>query len=266
MIITNDHNLPGTLFRAIAHMDESYTGPKPGESLKKISVSSLTAPPRQVILRRKYDDVLIVDASELLFLLIGKTAHAILETYSNAVFVERRVSTIFEGWEISGQVDEYEADGTLRDWKTTSAWSVAKDKDEWVAQLNAYAWLLRRERGFQVQRLEIAAILKDHSERHMTSSAYPPIPFATVEVELWHTDRQYEWVKGRLAQLEAAATDLPNCSPSDRWENTAGEPRRCGKYCLVRDYCTQWFNDPMNPRNREENTEKKPRTTRRKTR
>lgn len=263
MIITNNHHLPDTLFRAIIAMDDDYTGPKTSEA-RSISASGLAAPPRQVVLRRRHDKELVVDASDLLFMLIGKTAHAILEKYSQAVLVEKRIETTYKGWLISGEIDEYDVNGTLRDWKTTSAWSVSKDKDEWIQQVNVYAWLLRRELGFHPQNLEIAAILKDHSDRHMTTSAYPPIPFATVEVELWTESRQYEWIHARLAQLESAERDLPNCSPSDRWENAAGEPRRCPKYCLLRDHCTQWLNDPMNPRNMDENTKKKPLYRRRK--
>jgi hypothetical protein len=56
------------------------------------------------------------------------------------------------GWRISGQTDSISlADGTLKDYKVTSAWTVMNalkdEKPEWVQQLNCYAWLAE-ENGY----------------------------------------------------------------------------------------------------------------------
>jgi hypothetical protein len=72
-----------------------------------LSVTQLISPPRIVELRRRHEQELEEDASDRIWLLIGKVAHGILERAapSGAAFTEERLFIDIDGWRISGAFD-----------------------------------------------------------------------------------------------------------------------------------------------------------------
>jgi hypothetical protein len=213
--LTNTYNLPQPLVEAVAN--DAYNAPRRPRS---ISVTTLFKPPRIVALERKHHDELEVDVIDSIWSLLGQSVHSILERANKSDIVEQRFGVDFEGWYISGQLDSFTLhDGLLRDWKTTSAWTVARSskEDDWTQQLNVYAWLLRKA-GYEPKALQVVAIIRDWSKREAARNAdYPQKQVEVVSLELWPDERVELLIRARLALHEEAEAELPKCSDAERW-------------------------------------------------
>ena len=203
MKLTNRMNLPEAIVEAVRN--DGYTK---GDA--DISVTQLVAPPQKVALEREYADQITEDASDRIFSLIGQSIHTILERANRKGVSERRLSIMVEGWKISGAMDLYEEDGVLNDYKTTSAWSVKNGiKDEWLAQLNSYAHILR-ENGHEVRGLRVVALLRDWSKMEAARSPdYPQSQVAVMPVELWPAQIAAKYVRDRVILHQLARQSLP---------------------------------------------------------
>ena len=98
MEITNKENLPQPLFSAI--VADNY------DKVGDISVSQLIKSPRQRALELRHDEEITVDASTMLWLLLGNTIHAVLERADTKDhLVEERLTMEVNGWVVSGKRD-----------------------------------------------------------------------------------------------------------------------------------------------------------------
>jgi hypothetical protein len=124
-------------------------------------------------------------------------AHAILEQFAGeSEHVETEAISQVEGLRISGHIDLIVLpDGTVQDYKFTSAWTVAgakrEGKVEWERQLNVYRFLLENaitdsglEQLPEVKQLQIVAMLRDWGPRHQQEGLKP--------VEVIHTNPRPE--------------------------------------------------------------------------
>jgi len=242
MIFTNEYELPEPLFNALTH--DGYV--KRGD----ISVTSLIMPPRIRVLSQRHDERLVGDVSERLWMLLGTAVHAILENaggkyrddqgYIDAFAIENpgppndpdslfcrkeiELETQCEEWTVTGTADLWEYPGTLSDYKITSVWSVisGKPKPEWIAQLNLYG-LMAHMQGYAVDKLQICAILRDHSKlKALGGKGYPKVPFRVVPVPMWSQEKAATYLKQRVRlhqEAEGLADNyLPFCTPEERWE------------------------------------------------
>lgn len=222
--------------RAWSKLD-TYSGPRSGPDERIISVTSLIAPPRQVrLLALHRDEIPPLEPGTDTWLLLGTAVHAALEAAAAKadpppLLVEHRetVSVAVDGieWRLSGQCDVLEADGTLWDYKTTSAYSV-KDggKDEWTAQLNVLRWLLERSGAVPkgtIRALGIWAILRDWSASQAArDDRYPAAQEVAVPIPLWSEEDARSYIVGRLRLHEAARRTLPECTAEERWAKGEG--------------------------------------------
>lgn len=208
MQITNKYNLPVSLYEALKK--KSY---KP--SPDKISVTELIDSPRIKYLKMLHWENIEEDASERLWRLLGDAVHKILcDIDIEDAFIEEKIEIEVDGFKLIGKSDVYHQ-SVITDWKITSVYSFLLGlKKEWENQLNTYAFLFRRI-GFDVNKLEINAILRDWTNSKV-SGDYPPIPFLTVEVPLWNMQKQEEYIKYRL-RLHAEAEKYM-CSDDERWK------------------------------------------------
>lgn len=219
MRITNDLNLPEPFVDA-ARSGHVYT---PG----RYSASDMIGGIRKAILQRRHDDEIEVDASEQVWAIFGTAVHTILERASEGasqIKENKIVVTMPNGYELSGVFDLYDAETrTVTDYKTASVWKVNfGDFDEWRRQLGIYAYLLRAI-GFDVERVQVVALLKDHSKAKARTGEHPPLP---VFVREWpFTDADYRetdaFLRGRFEEIEAAEElpddELPLCTEKERW-------------------------------------------------
>jgi hypothetical protein len=158
--LTNRYNLPQPVVDSL--VKDTYSRGSSNRSMTQVIDS-----PRIRILRAEHDDEMEEDASEKVWTVLGTAVHNMFEdAVSDKKHVsEERLFIEHEGWEISGAIDlqETESDGsvTVSDYKCTSVWSVIFGKQEWVNQLNAYAWLVRHVKKVPVKKCQIVAVLRD---------------------------------------------------------------------------------------------------------
>lgn len=278
MLITNRFNLPESIVRAVTN--DTYTGPKADS--EKVSVTTLIGSPRIHFLKCKYWAELSEDVVDNIWKILGSAAHAIMERadYKDSIQEERLEKTI-DGLTISGAFDLYDGKTQeLHDYKTTSAYTIVYNpngKEEWIKQMNIYAYLLA-DSGFPVKACKIIAILRDHSASKVVEGGnYPPIPIHILDIPLWDKDKAESYIKGRVEIFKASRglndDKLPACTKEEMWEKDGswaimkdgrksavkvcateaeaksflspgcfiverpGERTRCDSYCPVNKYC-----------------------------
>ncbi len=222
MRYTNKHNLPRTLVNLTER--DGYS-----KGNARISVTTLIGSPRVSILRSRHDNDIEVDVADQLWSLVGRALHHIAEAGADEEHLsEERLFTDVNGWIISGGIDlQIVSDGVrILDYKFTSAWAVAnaEDKFEWEAQLNSYAWLVRKVKGMEVKGLQICALIRDWRRREAEfKSTYPQAPAQVIDIPLWSFEKQQAYIEERVRiHQEAAAAasighDLPPCTDDERW-------------------------------------------------
>ena len=220
MQITNLHDLPASLVRAVTYDDYDYA--KAGD----ISVTSLILPPRIRQLMKRHAAEITEDATERIWRLIGSVGHKIVERAADPnEFTEERLSATVNGWTITGKVDILrEAGGyVIEDMKFTSVWAIKDEKPDWTQQLNLYAHLAR-EHGFDIKALRIIAVLRDWSKPKAAREKekdYPQVGVVVREVPLWSPKEQETFLSNRVVDHQMAEKwsddQLPMCTPDERW-------------------------------------------------
>jgi hypothetical protein len=222
MKITNKFGIPQTIVNVVKR-------PQYSKGDVNISVTELMNSPRIVQLRTQHMEDIETDVSDMVWSLFGSAVHNILEHGKDEHHVvEERLFTQFEGWKISGAIDlqEVYSDGIhIKDYKVTSAWAVQQEKQEWMQQLNIYAWLVEKVKQQKVASLQIVGIVRDWSRRDAeTKEGYPQAPIVTLDIPLWDFDVREQYVHDRLVQHNEAlfarqvGDDLPWCTEEEMWE------------------------------------------------
>lgn len=213
MRITNKYGLPDPLVKAVTHDEYSKGG-------SDFSVTELIKPPRVAALEITHADDLEEDASERLWLLMGKAGHEVLRRSSEGGIVEETVKVEFGGITLKGQMDYAVHLKALWDYKFTSVWAI-KDgvKPEWEQQLNVYKWM-GEQYGVEIRELVIVAILRDWSKPEARrDKSYVQSQVVVLPVRMWSKDQVERFVAYRIAMhLEARRGNLPDCTAEETWE------------------------------------------------
>jgi hypothetical protein len=224
MQITNNHNLPAPVVAAITN--------KPYVQVGDISVSGIIGPAQKRVLERRHADKITQDAADLIYSLIGKVAHHILElAATDKEIAERRLVMEVNGWKVSGQADLFESlhleGGLLSDYKTTSVYAfLLADKPEWEKQLNLYR-LLFHKHGIEVKKLQIVAILRDWAKsKARREPKYPQVGVHLIDIPVWPIEKAEAYLVERVKYHQDAEkvpdSQLPPCTDEERWVK-AGE-------------------------------------------
>lgn len=231
MRITNKFNLPESIVQF--NQNAVYNSGK-----SNITCTQLIDSPRIVQLRKKHQNELEQDISEMLWMIMGTAMHSIFDSVKvEGTITEERLFTQLHGWDISGAIDSQimEPDGIIiGDYKFTSVWAVMNDKPDWEYQLNIYAWLVEVVKKMPVKALRIYAMCRDWQRRDVGKEGYPDTPLVTVEVPLWPLAQRQAYVEARLQQHADADTDvtlgteLAKCTAEDQW-------RRKETYAVMRN-------------------------------
>jgi hypothetical protein len=277
MQVTNIHNLPDPLVRALSH--DSY------KSVGRISVTGLLKPPRIRALEIRHDEEITEDVSERIYRALGTSLHKLMESNASPdSLTEERLKVEVLGWKLSGMPDLLDNDGTLWDFKLTSIWSfILGGRVEWGQQLQIYGWLYRKH-GFTVKKMKNLLVFRDYSQAEkLRMKDYPAAEAEVLEYEpLPHLEVE-GFVEERMKLHQAADSmsddKLPICSPEERWEKPttwavmkpgnkkatrvldteseakeyvkannplwqiverAGQCIRCERYCKVNKWCNFW--------------------------
>jgi len=245
MILTNKKGLPEPMFRAILAAWDRYSEGDHGD----ISTTRLIDPPQIVVLKKKYDDKLEMDAMDCLFALQGQILHMMFQTAApEGHKVENRVAAMVNGWKVTGQYDLIEPDLTLVDYKYTNVWAYVYGRKEWEFQANVNRWLLHKN-GQEIKRLVNWLMFRDFTQSKAGNGKYPKEMMIPVELPLWSLDQTEKYVTERVtlhqeAQKAGPDQSLANnfsCSDEDRWLNKkTGVYNRCERYCVVSKFCQQF--------------------------
>jgi hypothetical protein len=213
MRITNDLNLPAPLIAAVSKTRQPVAG--------QISVTELIGPPQIRALIIKHWDEITEDASERLWAAVGSLMHQMLESHADIPRhqAERTLSTVVEGFNVTGTFDLYYEEGVLTDYKFVSVWTTMNGvKDEWEQQLNLYAHLLKLA-GARVETIQIVAIYRDWTKSKAFDSNYPSTQVQTFAVPLWTSEAAESFLSERVRlHMKAEAGEVPPCTPDERWE------------------------------------------------
>jgi imidazoleglycerol phosphate dehydratase HisB len=194
-----------------------------------MSITELLNSPRIVQLKRKHWNELTEDVSDLVWSIFGTAIHGVLEHgKDDHHIVEERIHVVVDGIHISGAIDlqEVEEDGIIMsDYKTTSAWAVMNEKQDWHNQLNSYAYLVEVAKKKPVKKLQIVAIVRDWSRREAANrEGYPKAPIVVIDIPLWSFEDRESYVRGRISlhgdaffEMETGG-DMPECTPEEMWE------------------------------------------------
>ena len=220
-MITNKHGLPDS-FLNYARSDKYSRGDA------DISVTQLIDAPQVLLLREKHQEETTTDVMDMIFALFGTAVHSVLETGKTPnVVKEQRLYDTVRGWKISGAIDQYEILGddlVITDYKVTSVWSVMFDKQEWINQLNVYAYLLELHKQKPVTNIKICAILRDWNRTQARLKPdYPQHPVAYIDIPLWSMKDRIKYVNDRVTahqdarQMFDLEDELTPCSDKERW-------------------------------------------------
>ncbi len=208
MKLTNKLGLPESIVRAVGV--EGYTPGREGS----MSVTTLLSPAFIRRLEKENPEAIEEDASDRIWSLVGQIGHSIAEraTEFNALSEERLYATIL-GQEISGQIDLFDKEGVLSDFKFTTIYK--KDGDpSWTAQQNVYAWLLRKH-GFEVKKAQIIAVFKDWRQSQAGQGDHPDKAIKVIPIELWD-DAKVEALLADRVMAHHAKAPAP-CTDEERW-------------------------------------------------
>lgn len=223
MKLTNKYNLPDYVYRALAN--DTY------DKVGDYSVTDLLKPPRLLFLKKRHDDEITMDVSEMAFALLGTGVHSALEVSGEGWITEERMILDIGGVKLSGKADNINAtDGHIYDNKCTSVWSyIYGDKDDWTKQLNSYIYMAKEVLGVDITKASITAIFRDWKmddrERAEKSSPfgsdYPAAPILEIEIPVLPHAEVGAAIRKKLVMLnrcESLEDDgLPFCTADDRW-------------------------------------------------
>lgn len=228
MHVTNDHDLPRGLVEALTvnHYSKGHAD---------ISVTGLAESPRVQILRRAHWKDLTEDVSERLWRVFGTAVHTMLEKGDPSVLVDRQYVTV-NGWVIGGLTDVVEAEAygdgfRVIDYKVTKAYAArGGPKPEWIAQLNAYRYMLEQA-GYLITGLQIVPLIRDYSTRDAERyEDYPPAEAFRMDVPMWPLEETLDYLaervevhrRAREAYAERGQDGLPECTDEERWATPQG--------------------------------------------
>jgi len=198
MKITNHHNLPPGFVNVV---ERGQHPPK----IDRFSVTDLIGPPLIRTLRMEKWDELETDVSDYLWMLLGIGVDDLISssTDKDSIRQHKMVHRIND-YDVVGKIDVIN-DDVLADYKCTSvASSFYPIKDEYIAQLNTYCWMLTQERKeskdtIPIRYLRLYNIYRDWRVRDaQTQENYPKIPFETIDVPKWTEEQQQNYILSRL--------------------------------------------------------------------
>lgn len=222
MKINNKLNLPQPFVDAVTREYEYKD--------KQYSVTTILKDIREILLTRRHHNEIEQDVADMIWLILGTATHSVLENSkeADAEFKEEHfVEEVQNGYKLSGQADLYNIETkTVTDYKTCSVWKVIyNDWEDYRKQLLMYAWAFKKM-GFEVDKGEIIAIIKDHSKtKAKVDSSYPQYPVYKKIFEFTESDYEEieKFIKEKFSEIEKFEkipdNELPLCSEEARWND-----------------------------------------------
>lgn len=220
MKITNVNNLPAPFVSAVER-EYQYKD-------KQYSATQLLKGSCEAVLERRHHDEIQNDVSDMIWLIFGTAVHSILENAEEEAEQLKENKIVIDvdgGYKLSGIFDLYDAkEKKVTDYKTATVWKVIyNDWEDYRKQLLIYAYMLKKI-GFECNKGEIIATLKDHSKsKAKYDTSYPQFPVHKVSFEFNDNDfKEIErFIKNKFNEIklqEALSDDkLIPCTDVERW-------------------------------------------------
>lgn len=222
MKITNKYGLPES-FVKMANSDYKVTP-------KRYSATTILDSTRSCILKRRHNDEIEEDVSNLIFALFGQISHAILEKTGggeNDFTEDKLITDVGDGYQLSGIFDLFSPEEEMvTDYKTCSVYKVLySDYEDWRKQLLIYAWQLRKI-GFKVRKGQIIAIMRDwQKSKAKYDKDYPQ--FQAQKISFYFNEDDFvdieNWIYSRFEEIKKAEKlpddDLPLCTKEERFNS-----------------------------------------------
>jgi len=221
-------NLPDALVKAVSIRKHNDPG--------RLSATTLLNGTKQILLTDRHWDDLEDDVADRFWAVIGTAIHSVLEDEGKDEFTEEFVSQEVDGIIVTGRIDNYNMrTGVISDYKSVSAWKIIyKNFEDWRRQGMIYAWLLKKN-GFEVNKCQFVALIKDHSKRDAKrNSEYPQKPMYVYEFPVTQNalDEIEAYIKERIAAYNESRylsdDDIPSCTAEERWAKAT-------KYAVMKD-------------------------------
>jgi len=207
---TNKHNLPQPVVDMVKN-----DGYSKGDA--DLSITQLGKPARQVELIRQHAEEITKDVSDAIPSLLGQLMHLGLERANKTALAEKRFYAELNGVKISGQLDAVYENGLVQDYKLLPVAKMAYGvPDDYVWQLNCYAWLLRKH-GMKVRALQIVAFFRDWFLSKVGDRDYPEAQCQVYDVELLDDAEVEDYIREKIEAHSQARTELPECTDQERW-------------------------------------------------
>lgn len=203
-MITNRYGMPEWAVEVITGGKE-----RKRKDPSRFSVTQLLMPTRMAALSELYEGD--EDAADMVPAFIGTCVHYYMEKNApgeNELRIEAKIGDDT----VVGVIDSLRG-SEIVDYKVRKA----SDSNFGDArrQIMCYAWLLRKARGDVATSGKIVAIRKDWSK--MRDSAVPPIEEIRFRITPGDAAEAGRFIEGRIAAIKAARSELPECSPEERW-------------------------------------------------
>ena len=243
MIITNKQGLPAPV---VALLTRNYYS----KGKSQYSVTEVIAPPRIKRLREQYDDVIEMDATELIASQFGTFMHGKLESHEIENHInEERIFAHINDVTFSGQIDlqEITPKGVIiTDYKFVKAWSAMNSQSSWETQLNIYKWLVETVKKTKVIGLRVCAFIKDFDKNSASrNERYPQAEAVMLEFPLWDSVKTETYIRDRLEMHREAkmqhdfGEELQLCTNEERWaKETVYAVKREGRKTAIKLFTT----------------------------
>lgn len=203
------------------------------------SATEIYDPPRLVQLMRRYKSKIVEKPSQKLDSLLGVGLHLLFETnlekfnkeITNRYELETQFCEPFMVGDdirtLSGRFDICTDGVHIIDIKTAKVWKRVFDPelDGWTKQQNIYAYLASKQENREpIESIKVLIFYKDWNENQLLRAGkkfYPKEPAEMLELDLWSTEQQYEYIMDRLSlhfeHEETPDKKLPACTPDEMW-------------------------------------------------
>jgi len=197
------------------------------------SVTELIGPAPLAALKHKHPEAIeaVKNESVNVWALFGTATHQLLEMAAGKepdLYPESYMSHRIGGHLITGTADLIYKDGSevvLCDWKTTKAYSLVFPEKiaEWEAQLNIYAYILHKEQMYNVDKIEVVALIKDWDKyKAMQGSGYPKADKMVLPLTMWSSEQTEEYILDRIKvhedeEARQISGVFTPCSPAERY-------------------------------------------------
>jgi len=242
MVLVNTSGIPPQIIRAMMAKDEKYHAEKKDYMQQhdvdyEFSVTTLAQPPRKVQLVKRHWDEIEVDAMDRYYILMGSCIHSILEGHPEpGDLIEHRygknVNLVLNGKKIRvhihGCADVISfSRGLIEDWKFASMMAMNFPKDDYIAQLNALRFLLKKEQKEQITKLYNNFLFRDWRSSDAKAGRSPqPLFCKVVEQPLWDDEKTAAYLKERIiahvSAIPLTDENLPQCKKEELWFSRDG--------------------------------------------